>query len=56
MSVESDAAGNIKPSKDFSTERIDGGLALIMAIDAMSRHGHDATPEYQMIILGGPSS
>jgi phage terminase large subunit-like protein len=53
MSVESDAAGNIKPSKDLSTERIDGGYALIMAIDAMSRHGHDAPPEYQMIILGG---
>jgi phage terminase large subunit-like protein len=53
MSVESDAAGNIKPSKDLSTERIDGGYALIMAIDAMSRHGHDPTPKYQMLILGG---
>ena len=52
MSVESDAAGNIKPSKDASTERIDGGYALIMAIDAMSRHGHDAAPGYQMLILG----
>jgi phage terminase large subunit-like protein len=52
MSVEGDAAGNIKPSKELSTEKIDGGLALIMAIDAMSRHGHDATPSYQMMILG----
>jgi phage terminase large subunit-like protein len=53
MSVETDAAGNIKPSKDLSTERIDGGYALIMALDAMARHGNDAPPEYQMIILGG---
>lgn len=53
MSVESDAAGNIKPSKELSTERIDGGYALIMAIDAMSRHGHEAAPSYQMLILGG---
>jgi P27 family predicted phage terminase small subunit len=52
MSVEGDAAGNIKPSKDLSTERIDGGYALIMAIDALDRH--DATPPtaYQMIIMG----
>jgi len=52
MSVESDAAGNIKPSKELSTERIDGGYALIMALDACERH--DATPPtaYQMLILG----
>jgi phage terminase large subunit-like protein len=30
--AESDAAGNIKPSKKYSRERIDGVVALIMAI------------------------
>jgi len=52
MSVESDAAGNIKPSKEKSTERIDGGYALIMAIDAMERHGHTPPPTYEMVVLG----
>lgn len=37
VSVESDAAGNLKPSKKVSTERIDGVVALIMAIDRMER-------------------
>lgn len=32
MSVREDAAGNIKPDKEKSTERIDGMVALIMAI------------------------
>jgi phage terminase large subunit-like protein len=30
--VEQDAAGNLKPSKKKSTERIDGIVALVMAI------------------------
>ncbi len=30
--IETDAAGNIKPSKRKSTERIDGIVALVMAI------------------------
>jgi len=32
VSVETDAAGNLKPSKKKSTERIDGIVALIMAL------------------------
>jgi len=52
MAVESDAAGNIKPSKELSTERIDGGYALIMALDAAERHGATPPPGYQMLILG----
>lgn len=51
MAAESDAAGNIKPSKELSTERIDGGYALIMAIDAMERTG-DTTPTYQILVVG----
>ena len=52
MAVESDAAGNIKPSKERSTERIDGGYALIMALDACERHDATPPPGYQMMILG----
>jgi phage terminase large subunit-like protein len=36
-----DEAGNIKPSKSKSTEKIDGVVALIMAIDRMDRHAGD---------------
>jgi len=32
MSVKQDAAGNFKPDKEKSTEKIDGIVALIMAI------------------------
>ena len=32
LAVETDAAGNLKPSKKKSTERIDGIVALIMAL------------------------
>ncbi len=33
VSVKSDPAGNIKPDKEKSAERIDGVVALIEAID-----------------------
>jgi phage terminase large subunit-like protein len=36
--VEEDAAGNIKPAKNKSTERIDGIVASIMALDRAIRH------------------
>ena len=38
VSVEVDPAGNLKPSKKVSTERIDGAVALIMAIDLAERN------------------
>lgn len=44
VALETDAAGNIKPSKAASTERIDGVVALVMAIDQMDRHYHAAPP------------
>lgn len=44
VALETDAAGNIKPSKAASTERIDGVVALVMAIDQMERHQHSAPP------------
>jgi phage terminase large subunit-like protein len=54
--VDTDHAGNIQPSKAKSTERIDGVVALVMAIDAMTRDaGGTPEPAYQMVILGGPA-
>jgi phage terminase large subunit-like protein len=37
--AEIDAAGNVKPSKSRSTGRIDGVVALVMAIDGLTRTG-----------------
>jgi phage terminase large subunit-like protein len=36
--VRTDPAGNIKPDKEKSTERIDGTVALIMALDRAIRN------------------
>ena len=36
--VRTDPAGNIKPDKEKSTQKIDGMVALTMAIDRASRH------------------
>jgi phage terminase large subunit-like protein len=52
VALETDAAGNIKPSKAASTERIDGVVALVMAIDQMDRHQHTATVEYSVQVMG----
>lgn len=42
VAVREDPAGNIKPAKDKSTERVDGIVAMAMAIGiAMSNHGED---------------
>lgn len=38
--VKTDPAGNIKPDKEKSTEKIDGAVALIMALDRSIRHGN----------------
>lgn len=38
--VRTDPAGNIKPDKEKSTQKIDGMVALIMAIDRASRHSN----------------
>lgn len=39
VSIEIDAADNWKPSKKRSTERIDGIVALVMALARGSTHG-----------------
>jgi len=36
--VRQDPAGNLKPDKEKSTERIDGMVALVMALDRALRH------------------
>ena len=36
--VRTDPAGNLKPDKEKSTEKIDGVVALIMALDRSIRH------------------
>ena len=44
--VRTDPAGNIKPDKEKSTERIDGAVALIMALDRALRHQNDGGGVY----------
>ena len=41
ISVRTDPAGNIKPDKEKSTERIDGAMAAIMALDRAIRCGSE---------------
>lgn len=37
--IKTDSAGNIKPDKEKSTEKIDGAVATIMALDRALRYG-----------------
>ncbi len=39
--VRTDPAGNIKPDKEKSTEKIDGAVAAVMALDRAIRCGND---------------
>ena len=41
--ILSDAAGNIKPDKEKSTEKIDGAVATIMTLDRAIRWGNDTS-------------
>jgi phage terminase large subunit-like protein len=49
--IEQDAAGNIKPSKRRSTERIDGTVALVMALDGATRLIGSVYEERGLIVL-----
>ena len=44
--VKQDPAGNIKPDKEKSTEKIDGAVAMIMALDRAIRCGGEPTSVY----------
>ena len=39
--IRTDPADNIKPDKEKSTEKIDGTVATIMALDRAIRYGND---------------
>ena len=41
--IRTDPAGNIKPDKEKSTEKIDGAVATSMALDRAIRCGNDAS-------------
>ena len=41
--IRTDPAGNIKVDKEKSTEKIDGVIALIMALDRAIRCGNDTS-------------
>ncbi len=46
--IETNAAGDIKPSKDRSTEKIDGMVAMVMALDrALRQEGPKRVDVYQ---------
>jgi hypothetical protein len=48
VAVAQDPAGNLKPAKDKSTERIDGIVALIMAIGRAMVAQEEPEPEYSL--------
>jgi phage terminase large subunit-like protein len=51
VAVAQDPAGNLKPAKDKSTERIDGIVALIMAIGRAMAVQEQPQPSYHMFVL-----
>ena len=51
VAVAQDPAGNLKPAKDKSTERIDGIVAIIMAL-GRAMLPEESEPAYQVLILG----
>lgn len=46
ITVRTDPSGNIKPDKERSTEKIDGAVALIMALARATIHGADGGSVY----------
>jgi phage terminase large subunit-like protein len=51
VAVAQDPAGNLKPAKNKSTERIDGIVAIIMAIGRAMVVQDEPQPSYQMFVL-----
>ena len=51
VAVAQDPAGNLKPAKDKSTERIDGIVAIIMAIGRSMVVHEEPQPSYQMFVF-----
>jgi phage terminase large subunit-like protein len=51
VAVETDPAGNIKPAKNKSTERIDGIVSLCMAIGIAAKDRGENAPKYQIFFV-----
>jgi phage terminase large subunit-like protein len=51
MAVEQDAAGNLKPNKAKSRQKIDGMVALIMALDRTLRHSAASVYESRGVLV-----
>jgi Phage Terminase len=51
VAVAQDPAGNLKPAKDKSTERIDGIVALIMATGRALVAQEEPQPFYQVLVF-----
>jgi phage terminase large subunit-like protein len=51
VAVAQDPAGNLKPAQDKSTERIDGIVALIMAIGRAMVAQQEPQPEYSLFFV-----
>jgi phage terminase large subunit-like protein len=51
VAVAQDPAGNLKPAKDKSTDRIDGIVAIVMALGRAMLPAEEE-PAYQVMILG----
>ena len=51
VAVARDPAGNLKPAKDKSTERIDGIVATIMAIGRAMVAQDEPQPAYSMFFV-----
>ena len=47
VAIRSDAAANIKPDKEKSTEKIDGIVAAVMALDRLMRHDEEGPSVYE---------
>ena len=45
--VATDPAGNLKPDKSKATQKIDGCVALIMALDRATRHAPEIKSRYE---------
>ena len=53
VSIAQDPAGNQKPDKSKSTERIDGVVSLVMAGGRAVLHQDPPEPQYQVFFVGG---
>jgi len=51
MVVKTDASGNIKPDKEKRTQKIDGMIAMICALDCALRHAveYGASEDYHEV-------